>query len=53
MSAVFDFNASLNDCTPLSSTSLPIHLIRTKKLLICAICRLFLLVFTTQIEFQK
>ena len=48
VSVVFDFNASLNDVTPVSPMLLPVDLMRMEKngLLIYAICVLFLFVFT-------
>ena len=45
VSVVFDFNASLNDASPLSPMLFPVDLMRMKKsgLLMDAICVLFLL----------
>ena len=52
MSVVFDFNASLNAVTPVSSMLLSVVLMRMEKsgLLADAMIMLFLFVFTTQIE---
>ena len=45
MSVVFDFNASLNDVTPVSPMMLPVDLIKMEKsgLLVDVICVMFLL----------
>ena len=49
---VFDFNALLSDVAPLSPTQFAVDYMRMKKsgLLMDAICVLFLLFFTSQIE---
>ena len=53
-SAVFDFNASLNDAAPVSPMLLPVDLMKMKSgLLVDTICVLFLCVFTTQIEVSE
>ena len=54
-SAVFDFNASLNDVAPVSPILLSVDLMRMEKseLLVDAICVLSLFVFTTQIELSE
>ena len=56
MSVVFDFNASPNDVAPVFPMLFTIELMRMEKKkksgsLMDVICVLFLLVFTTQIEF--
>ena len=45
MSVVFDFNASLNDVTPVSPMMLPVDLIKMEKsgLLVDVVCVMFLL----------
>ena len=53
VSVVFDFNASLNDVTPLPPMLLPVDLIRMKELIVgdhlCAVS----FVFTTQIKLSE
>ena len=53
VSAVFDFNASLNDAVPASPILFTVDLMRMEEseLLMDVIYVLFLFVFTTQIEF--
>ena len=47
MSVVFDFNASLNDATPVSPMLFPVDLMKMKKSgLMDAICVFFSFVFT-------
>ena len=55
LSAVFEFNASLNDVAPMSPILLSVILMRIGKsgLLIDAICVLFLCVFTAQIKLSE
>ena len=52
---VFDFNASLNDVTPVSPILLPVDLVKKRKteLLMNAIYALFLFVFTPKTELSE
>ena len=54
VSVVFDFNASLNDCAPLSPMSLPVDLMRMKEWIVggCHLC-VVSLVFTTEIKLNE